>query len=561
MYVINQCLRCVSAVPSVTCGFFNRIAECCTRGEGERQVNQQIVDDSVMVQLENRIVSSSDVSLQTEKDKEESQHDLEKRSDESKSQKSDAGTEKSPVSNELSLNTEGDEGVRRRLKNAEDQSKSQKSISAQTLASKSEVLSETPQYFIGDPLIIRRIEKCKADKPRRGQEFTRKNRELESLLEANKCKQRISFVSLRQIKDAGGDIKKIRMLLQGSSAECLRLFKEAGEKDDVIAQIQLSWAIHFMDREDDRKKDFSKLGLNDLKDVNCYPKNVLLSCPFDKTWEIAFKQPHGFGVKNGKGAEAIKKAAERGYLPAILEHNHDKWQGCSNSYVFANQLAPHVGKGFEFLDYCFGRALKNGSFPGSEPFRAGIYWMECSLGIKVKFAKIESIEDNDDFAAYECSNYYCDGFVHMTNGDIFAPSKEFWLNYKEGLTKDKYGDPSAYIIPHNDGMNVVLSMMDDYEVNISCNDPSGEEKVSKTPLTVYLSQVDEDDERVSNEIGKITTLLDPFSIHVSMDDDSEMFQPLVHFITLSMERKVSANSVCLWIQRALKIREEEQLAK
>lgn len=508
MYIVNQCLRCVSDIPSVTCGFCNRAVECCTKGKSQAKVKDHSDEDQV--HIEDRDIKFDDTSKPI-----------------------------SPID---------DKQPRRRLLQVNDESQPQKSIA------NSQTSPEVRQYYEGDPLINFEIKKkrqkfaeCKLS-ARGSRKLEQLKKEIKSLIEkTNQVKQRINFITLEKIKCTAGDIGQIRILLQGSVAECLRLFVEAEQAGDVITQIQLVWAFDAMCKDKDQDKDLSQLMA--IKDDKCY-SGAFNPLPFDHVCDIAFAKDDGFAVKEGKGAQALKKAIELNYFPAILLNAYQKWEGDTNCYGFANELATYVGKGSKFLDYSFGKALKNGSVSGSAPYYAGMFWMESSLGIKVMYANTNQSLDSfllkDDRLQDKYrkeKGYYCDGFMHMSDGAVLASSQQDWLDFKTKLINGQHGLPTSYSLPHQ--MNAIADLMNEFQMGVK-------EKGSSD--TAELGHIDGTSTIIVYEngevIGEISVFLKTSEICKSMDDDDEI-QPLIDFVKDSMIRGVSATSICSWINNVL----------
>lgn len=516
MYIVNQSLKCINSCPGLTCEFFNRVVEWCMGGEP--QVKESVRGDENLVQLEGRVIET-DVTLES--------------------------------------------GVRNRKEPVVHQEPLQKIVNS--FIPKSSVYNdltvpEDPQlreennseYYEGDPLKNREIEQLKArskNQPaaRRSRQFdSGKSRPGQLKEETSRVRQRINFVNLEEIRRARGDTGTLRMLLKGSIAECLRLFIKAGRDGDVITQIELALAFSLMRKHKDQNKDVIEFQPSGIMGCSYYSRQFE-PCPFNTVWDIAYGKKDCFANKEGKGTQAIKRAAELGYLPAILEQKYQEWQGCTNSYGFASSLTPYVGKGFGCLDYQFGLALKNGSITGSSPYYAGMVWMEHSLGIKILYSAnqpLESFIESDDRAKDLCKKdtgkYYLDGFLHLSDGGILALSEEAWTNFRGSFMSDKHVIPTSYLLCYE--MDKIIDIMNKFQIEIS----EAKDVTESLPMDTNTIIVSEE----GTEIGQISVCLKMNKLEIceSMKDDEEI-QILIDFIKDAMTRGVSAASVCSCIDK------------
>lgn len=241
-----------------------------------------------------------------------------------------------------------------------------------------------------------------------------------------------SQLSLEAIKSANGNINEIRLLLKGNTDECYRLLREAINQDDSVIQIQLSYALFGMKWGKDKDRDFSSAVASDLEDYQYYPREFVL---FEEAYDEALSLEYNYDKRKQRSIEIYKKASNLGYLPASLELLLEDWKWKTNSSEFAFVLYSYVGKGDKYIDYYFGKALKNSSPIGSELYYEGMYWMEISLGNDVKYPRDnQSFEDfKRYYYSYEdlSSTYYdYDGLLHLSSGVILAPSKQSWLDFK-----------------------------------------------------------------------------------------------------------------------------------
>lgn len=479
MYIDSKCIGCGNAVPyvrGVACGFCNRVVECSN--ESRPQVKEKNNSDLGFIQI-----SCREVNI--------------------------------PENYSPALDPKSDS----------------------EMMAKPLELAEGIEYSVGDPLLNYRI---KAEKKRLKKNRQAGGRALRNIprIEGNiikleqenqGVKQRINFVKLEQIQSARGDIQKIKLLFKGSSAECIRLFVKAVETDDAVSQMQLAWAFDLICKK---------------KNYNPFSKEF---SPIIQALKVAFPEKDDRVVFREKKAQIIKKAAECGYLPAIFEQICQEWEMFGKDYGFANQLAPHVGKGHELLDYCFGMALKNNSIKGSKPYYVGMYWMECSLGITVKCAGPN--ESLDSFfrsgASIETWNlddlkYQLDGFFHLSDETILAPSEEDWFNFKtQKLLNAKNDDPISYTLPYE--MDEIAGIMERFDIRIVQKEAGGKDFDQRDVSGIILYESDE-------QIGEISISLKTLEIFDSIEDDSEI-QPLVNFIKDAMTKRVSATSICSWLDK------------
>lgn len=276
---------------------------------------------------------------------------------------------------------------------------------------------------------------------------------------------RSAVVSLEAIRHARGDINEIRILLKGSVETCNNLFKQAVEEGDVVSQIQLSHAFFGMKWGKDDTKDFSSLNARDLEIFPYYPRDFAL---FNSAYDQAMGVEFDWKTRDARGAETFHAAASRGYLPAFLELKCQEWQRHKSSYGFAVQLQPFVGKGDRKLDYCFGQALKNGSQIGSQLYYEGMYWMNQSCGIPVKYPQEhESFESfTRRYIKYEDSKstyYNHDGLLHVGSSVVLAPSKEAWEAFvKEKLEDVRFAPVESYSFRYDPAQ--ILALLNEHKI-------------------------------------------------------------------------------------------------
>lgn len=366
-----------------------------------------------------------------------------------------------------------------------------------------------------------------------------------------------SGVTFDDIRNTNGDIREIRWLLKGSLDTCHRLFKEAVEKGDAITQIQLSQARFGIVWGKDNEKDFSSLVIADLEDnFAYYPHDFEL---FNVTYREAMKIDDDWKAENRRSFQIFKFAASQGYLPAVLELKSKEWKAGENSYGFAVELRPYVGKGDKVLDFYFGKALKNGTQIGSALYYEGLYWMEHSLGIPVQYPKngvsfesfIRDVQHRDPLNV----SYGLDGFRHVGNARVLAPSIEAWRSFvDEKLAKVKISEPDFHFFNY-DAVQIKY-LLNEYKVSTLSSrsfveDPvegyeftqidgskfHGFDIVTLTLNTLYRA----------HPIGDISIRKDNFTIHQTIDHPE--LQPVVKFIENILTRSGSTHSANAWLKR------------
>lgn len=359
---------------------------------------------------------------------------------------------------------------------------------------------------------------------------------------------------LAAVKDARGDINEMRILLKGNEETCNRLFKEAVAEGDVITQIQLSHALFGMKWGEDHTKNFSSLTAGDLESFSYYPQEFVL---FNSAYDQAMGIKSDGKTHDARGSETFRLAAERGYLPAFLELMHKEWKGNTDSYGFAVQLRPFVGQGDKQLDYYFGQALKNGCQIGSELYYEGMYWMNQSCGIPVKYPKEhQSFYDfKSHYIQYESEHSYYDhnGFRHVGGSVILAPSREAWGTFvKEKLGDVRIAPLNSYMLRHDPEQ--IKSLLDQYRISVVhtssfIEHPTKGHKVvdlfgkSKHGFCIDSLWICQDDK----EIGKISVQEDTFKIYQTIENPK--IKPVIDFIENVMTRSGSAHSAHSWLKQ------------
>jgi len=362
-------------------------------------------------------------------------------------------------------------------------------------------------------------------------------------------------VNLEEIRDVRGDINIIRLLLKGNVETCNNLFKQAVDEGDVISQIQLSYALFGMKQGKDDSKDFSSLSAGDLETFSYYPREFAL---FNSAYDQAMGVESDWRTHDSRGAETFRSAASQGYLPALLELKCKEWQWNTNSYGFAVELRPFVGKGDRQLDYYFGQALKNGCQIGSESYYEGMYWMNQSGDIQVKYPREnECFEDfTRRYIRYEdcASTYYeHDGFLHVVGSSvILAPSKEAWKAFvKEKLSDVRIAPIESYVFEYD--IEQLKSLLNEHKIeavrtgSFVESATEGRDIESLRGGTIHGFRIDslsiyQDHER----IGEISVQENTFKIHQTFKN--QKLQPIIDFIENVMTRTGSAGSAYSWLR-------------
>lgn len=364
----------------------------------------------------------------------------------------------------------------------------------------------------------------------------------------------IAAVSLEAIRHARGDINEIRILLKGSVETCNNLFRQAVEEGDVVSQIQLSHALFGMKLGKDDSKDFSSLSARDLEIFSYYPKEFAL---FNLAYDQAMGEKSDWRTQDARGAVTFGAAASLGYLPAFLELKCKEWKWHKGSYGFAVELRPFVGKGDRQLDYHFGQALKNGSQIGSELYYEGMYWMNQSCGIPVKYPKEH--EPFKDFRSRYIRSEYCgtyhdlDGFLHVGGSVILAPSKEAWASFvKEKLGDVRFAPLESYSFRYDAAQ--ILALLNEHKIH-AVRGSSFVESATEgrdiesfkggtvhgfriDSLTIYQNQ---------DRIGEISVQENTFKIHQTFKNPT--IKPIIDFIENVMTRTGSGHSAHAWLSQ------------
>lgn len=342
-----------------------------------------------------------------------------------------------------------------------------------------------------------------------------------------------------------GDINEIRFLLKGDQSKCIELFKEAFSQGDVVSQIELSQALLGMKWGKDQNKDFSSLQIESLDSYPLYPHDYKA---FELMYEDAYGEDIGWREREEIAFQAFKKAADLNYLPAVLELLHTQWKMNTESYGFAAELRPYVGKGNDAIDYYFGKALKNGTAIGSKLYYEGMYWMEKSLGVSVKYPEInQSFEAfKDYYIRYEnvISTYYShDGFMHI-GSVLLAPSEKAWSDFKkQKLENITISSLESFMFPHD--MEKLKEILDRTKIGgvvtgeFVKSDATDQEGFWLSSLNLFNNR--------SEEIGIISVREDTFEIYQTIKD--EELQVVIDFIENIMKRSGCASSAYSWLRQ------------
>lgn len=362
-----------------------------------------------------------------------------------------------------------------------------------------------------------------------------------------------SVVSLEAIRNARGDINEIRIILKGSVENCHSLFKKAVEEGDVVTQIQLSYALFGMKWGKDSTRDFSSLTVSDLEIFSYSLRGFLF---FNSAYDEAMGITSDQRTREARGIKTFGLAASRGDLSAFLELMYQEWKPYTDSYGFAVQLRPFVGKGDKTLDNYFGQALKRGCQIGSKLYYEGLYWMNQSGGISVEYPK-----ENQSFKHFKheyiknknfLSSYYeHDDFLHVGTSIILAPSREAWETFvKEKLENVKIASMKSYLFTYN--QEQIKFLLNEYKISTAFINSFVESSEGKRieesfgnevrgfridSLVIYQNH---------KKIGQISVQEDTFKIHQTFKNLK--IQPIIDFIENVMTRTGSAYSANGWLQ-------------
>lgn len=366
---------------------------------------------------------------------------------------------------------------------------------------------------------------------------------------------KVSAVSLEAIRQTRGDINEVRMLLKGNVETWNHLFKQAVEEGDVVSQIQLSHALFGMKWGKDESKDFSSFSACDLEVYFYYPREFGL---FNAAYDQAMGVESDWKTRDARGEETFRAAASRGYLPAFLELKRTEWKWHASSYGFAVQLRPFVGKGDKHLDYHFGQALKNGSEVGSALYYEGMYWMNQSCGIPVKYPREhESFKDfTSRYILFENNGntfHDYDSFRHVGSSVVLAPSKEAWDAFvKEKLENVKFAPVESFSFAFDAAQ--ILALLNEHKISVFSGGSFVESDTEGRYIKDYRGKtlhgfciITLTINQNHKEIGEISVQEDTFKIYHTFQDPT--LQPIIDFIENVMTRTGSGHSAYEWLRQ------------
>lgn len=143
-------------------------------------------------------------------------------------------------------------------------------------------------------------------------------------------------VSLQTIRKATGNINQIIKPLNENKKTCLELFRKAKEEEDSITQIQLSQAYCGITCIEEDSQNFSTQN-KELDEFWYYPNDFYF---FTKTYRDAMECEPDYKTEKELAEKTFSHAANRNYLPTLLELTHTTWRNHTKSYGFAVQLQP-----------------------------------------------------------------------------------------------------------------------------------------------------------------------------------------------------------------------------
>ncbi len=259
-----------------------------------------------------------------------------------------------------------------------------------------------------------------------------------------------------------------------------------------------------------------------------------------------------FDVEKSETAafEAFKQAAKQSYLPAVLELTHKEWKSNVNSYGYAVQLRPYIGKGDKELDFHFGRALKNGCQIGSQNYYEGLYWMQKSRRFTAKYP--EKDQSFESFISHYIhrnrESMLCDydRFRYIGDSVVLAPSKMAWTSFKLKLQRADIAPLESFMFEYN--KEKIKSIMKEFKIGTIASSKfvpiegcGGDGKRIDT-LSIYENLTKKGEISVQRNLLK-----DTFEITQTFSDPK--IQPVIEFIENVMERSGSAASAYAWLQQ------------
>ena len=366
---------------------------------------------------------------------------------------------------------------------------------------------------------------------------------LKILKKAQKIQMRCLENNLQLVRNAEGDINKIRMIFKGDKKTFCEVFQQAVRENDVISQIQLSHARFSMRRCLDDKKDFTKLSLEDLEAYSFYyPRELML---FNSAYSEVMGDKNDIATIS---QQTFRLAAKKGCLPAFLEIMDDEWGPRVNSFGFAAQLRPFVGRGDMMLDKLFGLALIHGCHPNSGLYLEGIYWLNRSTQILPQYptnGETFKVFQSEYFNTRNCwdlshEHFHVNGFEFVGNNAVLVPYKESWDEFvKEVLEKVKIASIETYEIKHDPQQ--IKSLCDEHEVTVRESKESicpPEENFHITSLEVQVGKLFR---------SAICVREDTFEIYSTFQIPE--IQIIITFLEEVMKRTGSAYSAQAWLEQ------------
>jgi hypothetical protein len=246
-------------------------------------------------------------------------------------------------------------------------------------------------------------------------------------------------MNILDIEQKNGNIVSIRKLLKGDFGLCQRLFQEALSVRNAVVQIQLSFTLFGMKWGNDNETT------TEFESFRYYPREFTL---FEGAYDTLMNTKSDWQTSRDRAITTYQQAAKNQYLPAILELRDFQWRRNHNTFGFAVSLQAFVGKGDKRLDHYFGQALKNGSVIGCELYYEGIYWMQKSGHLDIKFpSKHQSYEDFKRAQVEQSidSYYDHDNLRHIGNWTILCRSPFAWRSFvRTKLSPIKIKDNTYY---------------------------------------------------------------------------------------------------------------------
>lgn len=218
-----------------------------------------------------------------------------------------------------------------------------------------------------------------------------------------------------------------------------------------------------------------------------------------------------------------------------------------------------VGKGDRQLDYSFGQALKNGSQIGSELYYEGMFWMNQSCGIPVKYPREQ--ESFEDFTTRyvrdensEDTYYDHDGLYHVGTSVVLAPSREAWEAFvKERLGNVRVAPVESYSFRYDAAQ--ILSLLNEHKIGAVRSSSFVESATEGRDVESFSGRGTIHGFRIDSlaiyqnhkSIGEISVQENTFKIYQTFENPT--IKPIIDFIENVMIRTGSSSSAHSWLKQ------------